>query len=75
MTTSVGALHLPAERTEIDREIRRLAWPAIAEMVLHMFVWIADTAMVGRLGAQALSAVGLGGNVYWTCTWILPLSE
>lgn len=70
MTTSVGALHLPAERTEIDREIRRLAWPAIAEMVLHMFVWIADTAMVGRLGAQALSAVGLGGNVYWTCTWI-----
>ncbi|MDI7247892.1 MAG: MATE family efflux transporter [Bacillota bacterium] len=70
MTGSAGALHLPAERAELDREIRRLAWPAIAEMVLHMFVWIVDTAMVGRLGAQALSAVGLGGSVYWTCTWI-----
>ncbi|MGE5584750.1 MAG: MATE family efflux transporter [Bacillota bacterium] len=70
MTGSAGALHLPAERAELDREIRGLAWPAIAEMVLHMFVWIVDTAMVGRLGARALSAVGLGGSVYWTCTWI-----
>ncbi len=58
------------ENAEIDREIRRLAWPAIAEMLLHMFVWIVDTAMVGRLGARALSAVGLGASVYWTSVWI-----
>ncbi|HHY45993.1 MAG TPA: MATE family efflux transporter [Firmicutes bacterium] len=55
---------------EIDREIVTLAWPAILEMVLHMFVWIVDTAMVGRLGAGALSAVGLGGSVYWTAVWV-----
>ncbi|MCR4402571.1 MAG: MATE family efflux transporter [Firmicutes bacterium] len=70
MVTSIESLDLAAQKRGIDREIRRLAWPAISEMILHMFVWIVDTAMVGRLGAQALSAVGLGGNVYWTCTWI-----
>lgn len=69
---AVGKAALPA-RTEdmgIDREIRRLAWPAIAEMLLHTFVWVVDTAMVGHLGARALSAVGLGGNVYWTSVWV-----
>lgn len=58
------------EDSSIDREILTLAWPAILEMVLHMFVWIVDTAMVGRLGAGALSAVGLGGSVYWTAVWV-----
>ncbi len=55
---------------EVDRDVRRLAWPAIGEMVLNMFVWIVDTAMVGHLGAYALSAVGLGGSVYWTAVWV-----
>ncbi|NPV81058.1 MAG: hypothetical protein HPY52_12435 [Firmicutes bacterium] len=54
----------------IDREIVTLAWPAILEMVLNMFIWIVDTAMVGHLGAGALSAVGLGGSVYWTSVWV-----
>lgn len=52
------------------RTILRLAWPAIFEMALYMLVWIVDTAMVGRLGAAALSAVGLGGQFYWTVTWV-----
>lgn len=55
---------------ELDREILKLAWPAIAEMVLHTFIWVVDTAMVGRLGAQALSAVGLSGSVYWNVLWV-----
>ena len=70
MTELAHALHRPVEAVELDREIRKLAWPAIAEMVLHTCVWTVDTAMVGRLGAEALSAVGLGGNVYSTCAWI-----
>lgn len=48
-----------------------LALPAIGEMVLHMVIWIVDTAMVGRLGAPALSAVGLGGQIYFTSTFVL----
>jgi putative MATE family efflux protein len=56
--------------SELDREILRLAWPAIAENVLHTFIWVVDTAMVGRLGAQALSAVGLSGSVYWNVLWV-----
>lgn len=55
---------------ELDREILKLAWPAIAEMMLHTFIWVVDTAMVGRLGAEALSAVGLSGSVYWNVLWI-----
>jgi putative MATE family efflux protein len=55
---------------ELDKEILKLAWPAIAETVLHTFIWVVDTAMVGRLGAQALSAVGLSGSVYWNVLWV-----
>lgn len=53
-----------------QRIIFRLAWPAILEMALYMLVWIVDTAMVGHLGAEALSAVGLGGQFFWTVTWV-----
>lgn len=55
---------------ELDREILKLAWPTIAENVLHTFIWVVDAAMVGRLGAQALSAVGLSGSVYWNVLWV-----
>ncbi|MDP2871458.1 MAG: MATE family efflux transporter [Bacillota bacterium] len=47
--------------------------PAIGEMVLHMGVWAVDTAMVGRLGAVPLSAAGLGGQLYWTLTFVFAL--
>jgi len=53
------------------RQVLALAVPAIGEMVLHMFIWIVDTAMVGRLGAAALSAVGLGGHVYFTLAFVV----
>ncbi len=50
----------------IRTEIFYLAWPAILEMVLETSVWMFDTAMVGRLTASALSAVGLGGQLMYT---------
>src|SRR5690554_1053282 len=55
---------------ELDREVLKLAWPAIVENILHTFIWVVDTAMVGHLGAQALSAVGLSGSVYWNLVWV-----
>lgn len=58
-----------ADRATLARvlraEIMRLAWPAILEYSLHTMVWLVDVAFVGRLGAEALSATGLGGQVYF----------
>ncbi|NMB02212.1 MAG: MATE family efflux transporter [Firmicutes bacterium] len=50
---------------EVDfrNRIMRLAWPAIVENLLHTMVGIVDTAMVGRLGAASLAAVGLGNQI------------
>lgn len=55
------------------RQVTVLAVPAIAEMILHMGVWAVDTAMLGRLGAVPLSAAGLGGQLYWTLTFVFAL--
>ncbi|MDI3280096.1 MAG: MATE family efflux transporter [Bacillota bacterium] len=52
-------------------QVLALAWPAIGEMVLVMMAIIADTAFVARLGAQALSAVALGGQVLFSLAFFL----
>ncbi len=46
-------------RGEIRKKVVLLAWPAIVEMFLMTFKQIVDTAMVGRLGEEAVAAVGL----------------
>ena len=46
-------------RAEIRSKVVLLAWPAIVEMFLMTFKQIVDTAMVGRLGEEAVAAVGL----------------
>lgn len=50
--------------------IMRLALPAIFEMILHMMVGLVDIAMVGRLGANSLTAVGLGGHFIYTSIFL-----
>ncbi|MFP4201003.1 MAG: MATE family efflux transporter [Clostridia bacterium] len=52
-------------------EIFTLAWPAVLEMTLHMLTWVVDVAMVGRLGANALGAVSLGGQIFFAVTFFL----
>ena len=47
----------------IRRNIFRMVWPATAESVLQMLVGIVATAMVGRIGAEAVGAVGLSNRV------------
>lgn len=49
-----------------ERRIIALAWPAVAEMMLYMLLDFVDMAFVGRLGAAALAAVGLGGQIYFS---------
>lgn len=64
-------LETPGSLRVDNRGVLLLAVPAILEMALHMAVWAVDTAMVGRLGAIELSAVGLGGQVYFALAFIL----
>lgn len=51
------------KQPDFRKKIMRLAWPAIIENLLHTIVGIVDTAMVGRLGAASLAAVGLGNQI------------
>ena len=55
----------------VNRIVFVLALPAIIEMLLQLTVGIADTAMVGRLGAEALAAVGLGNQLLLLLSTIL----
>ncbi|MGM0651468.1 MAG: MATE family efflux transporter [Bacillota bacterium] len=48
-----------------------LAWPVVIEMSLHTFVWIFDTAMVMRLGANEASAVEYGALVLFNTLLVL----
>jgi MATE family multidrug resistance protein len=43
----------------------RLAWPVIAAEVGWMGMWLADTIIVGRLGAEAIGAVSIGGGIFF----------
>ncbi len=47
------------ETKQAYRDVIRIAIPAVAEMVLMALIGAMDTAMVGVLGAEAISAVGL----------------
>ncbi|OPJ58136.1 MATE family efflux transporter [Clostridium oryzae] len=42
-----------------------LAWPSIVEQALQTVVQYIDSAMVGRIGAEASAAVGLTTTVTW----------
>lgn len=46
------------------REMVRLAWPVVLAQVGVMLLGVVDTAMVGRVGPDAVAAVALG-HIYW----------
>lgn len=58
------SLALENSSTAMRQKVLRLAGPAIVENLLHSMVGIIDTAMVGRLGAYALAAVGLANQIF-----------
>jgi len=52
----------------VRRRVLTLAWPAVLEQLLNMSVGLADTYIVGHLGAAPLAAVGLSLqslNLFW----------
>lgn len=50
-------------RSDLIRVIWALAWPVIITFLLESLVGLIDTLMVGRLGATAVAAVGVGAQV------------
>src|SRR5206468_12238913 len=48
------------------REVIALAVPVVLTNLSATLMMTTDAAMVGRLGASALGAVGYGGIWYWT---------
>jgi hypothetical protein len=50
-------------RSPYDREILRLALPALGALAAEPLYVLVDTAIVGRLGRPQLAALGLAGTV------------
>jgi len=50
-------------RSDLVHTIWALAWPVIITFFLESLVGLIDTLMVGRLGAAAVAAVGVGAQV------------
>jgi Na+-driven multidrug efflux pump len=53
------------QRSDLVRAIWALAWPVILTFLLDSLVGLVDTLMVGRLGAEAVAAVGVGFRALW----------
>ncbi len=48
---------------EIKNTIFSMVWPVAIENILQMLIGFVNTAMVGRLGAASILAVGLAGRI------------
>lgn len=48
----------------LRKNIIKISAPAMAEMTLYMLIGVVDIAIVGRLGASELAAVGLGAEIF-----------
>ncbi|MCX8071668.1 MAG: MATE family efflux transporter [Candidatus Binatia bacterium] len=59
----VGGRSAALTRQELLHTIWQLAWPVIITLLLESLVGLVDTLMVGRLGADAVAAVGVGAQI------------
>src|SRR5690242_15943543 len=57
---------LVLRRSAYDREILRLALPALGALAAEPLYVLADTAIVGHLGRPQIAALGLAGTVLST---------
>ena len=61
--TATTSVSVPEQRSELTRVIWALAWPVILTFLLESLVGLIDMLMVGRLGATAVAAVGVGTQI------------
>jgi MATE family multidrug resistance protein len=62
-------------RSPYDREIARLAVPALGTLVADPLLSLVDTAFVGRLGGDALGALGVAVAAFAVVYYILSFVE
>lgn len=58
-TPDTGLIAPDTETAAIRAQINRLAWPVMAEMLLQTMAQIVSMILVGRLGATAVTSIGL----------------
>lgn len=56
----------PPRRGLVARELLALAWPIALSMLSYSLMTAVDTVFVGRVGPEAIAAVGLGGLASFT---------
>ncbi len=61
---------LDLSEKNLNKNILKLCIPVIIENVLHLSVFVTDTIMVGRLGTDAIAAVGLAGTLFFAITMV-----
>jgi putative MATE family efflux protein len=59
------------KRAVVDRDIFRLAFPALGALVAEPLFLLTDTAMVGHLGQLPLAGLGLAGTILQTIVGLL----
>jgi putative MATE family efflux protein len=63
-------MKLELTEKNLNKNILKLSIPVVIENVLHLSVFMSDTIMVGRLGTEAIAAVGLGGTIFYIISMI-----
>lgn len=63
MTATTAVMSPEPTQAELRKRIFAMIWPVSMENVLQMLLGFVNTAMVGRLGAATILAVGLSGRV------------
>ena len=58
------------EKRGLDREIARLAIPALGALAADPLVSLVDTAWVGRLGADELAILGIATTILTTLFFV-----
>jgi len=59
------------KRGGVDRDVLRLALPALGALIAEPLFLLTDTAMVGHLGQDPLAALGLAGTILQTIVGLL----
>lgn len=71
MAGSVGSVKSDVGRQRVDREILRLAVPALGALIAEPLFLLADSAMVGHLGVTPLAGLGIAGAILQTIVGLM----